>query len=189
MLKKLKRKKPQSPIIRTMEETILQLFFYVLPALVVGIVSYYFFSLHTNNEDNRRRFEIHRENQKHALPLRLQAYERMVLFLERISPGNLLTRVKPTSSDKNDYEQLLIRHIEQEFEHNLAQQIYVSDKCWNAIRASKNATISIIRKTNMSDKIDSANKLREVILTDLLDNEAPSETGLAFVKREVSDLF
>lgn len=172
-----------------MEQNILNLLFYLLPALVVGIISWYFFNQHIQNEDNRRRFLILKENQKHALPLRLQAYERMALFLERISPGNLLTRVAPLNSNKNEYERLLINHIEQEYEHNLAQQIYLSEKCWNAIRASKNATISIIRKTNMSDKIDSADKLREVILTDLLDNQPPSETGLAFVKEEVREIF
>lgn len=168
---------------------ILNFIFYLLPAVIVGLVSYYFFKSYIKNEENRRRYLIHKENQKHALPLRLQAYERMTLFLERISPGNLVTRVKPVNSSKDDYEQLLIQHIEQEFEHNLAQQIYLSSKCWSAIRASKNATISIIRKTNMSEKIDSANKLREIILTDLLDNQPPSETGLAFIKREVNQLF
>ena len=71
----------------------------------------------------------------------------------------------------------------------MTQQIYVSDQCWNAVRASKNATISIIRRTNMSDKIENSNKLREVILTDLFDNHPPSETGLAFVKKEVRELF
>ncbi|HET8886190.1 MAG TPA: hypothetical protein VFM70_07570 [Salinimicrobium sp.] len=172
-----------------MENDFLQLFFYLLPAIVVGLVSYYFFSLHTSNEEKRRRFILHKENQKQSLPLRLQAYERLSLFLERISPGNLLLRVNPVSSNKEDYERLLIRHIEQEFEHNLAQQIYVSDQCWNAVRASKNATISIIRRTNMSDKIENSNKLREVILTDLFDNHPPSETGLAFVKKEVRELF
>lgn len=167
----------------------LQLFLYLLPAVVVGVVSYYFFNLHIQNENKRRLFLIRKENQKKALPLRLQAYERMVLYLERISPGSLLLRVKPSNKDKNDYEDKLINSIEQEFEHNLAQQIYISNQCWEAIKASKNATISIIRKSNMSENVDSPDKLREVILTDLLDNKAPSETGLAYIKDEVTKLW
>lgn len=171
------------------EADFLQLFFYLLPALIVGIVSYYFFNLHVDNENKRRRFLIRKENQKNALPLRLQAYERMALFLERISPGSLLLRVKPVNGDKHDYENRLINSIEKEFEHNLAQQIYITESCWRAIKASKNATISIIRKSNMSDNVDTPDKLREVILTDLLDKKAPSDAGLAYIKSEVGKIF
>lgn len=121
--------------------------------------------------------------------MRLQAYERMALFLERISPGSLLLRLKPINADKHAYEKQLINTIEQEFEHNLTQQVYISSRCWNAIQASKNATISIIRKSNMSDKVDSPDKLREVILTDLLDKKPPSEAGLAYIKSEVNKLW
>lgn len=166
-----------------------QLISYLLPALVVGIVAFFFFDLHIKNENKRRLFLIRKENQKEALPLRLQAYERMVLFLERISPGNLLLRIKPDSEDKSQYENKLINSIEQEFEHNLAQQIYISNESWGAIKASKNATIAIIRKSNRSDEVTSANKLREVILTSLLESEAPSEAGLAYIKSEVGKLW
>jgi len=170
-----------------MPDQLLNLAFNLLPAVVVALLAFYFFNAHTKQEDGRRRFLLHKDNQKNALPQRLQAYERLALFLERIAPGNLLTRVKPYSDDEDDYESLLVRTIEQEFEHNLAQQIYVTQECWNVIRASKNATISIIRKTNMSDKIDSSDRLRETILRDLMDNQAPSETGLSYIKKEVGE--
>lgn len=166
---------------------ILQILAYCLPAVITGGVAYYFFSLHIKNENNRRKFLLHKENQKQALPLRLQAYERMALFLERIEPSKLLIRVTPNSPDKYDYENLLVFHIEQEFEHNLAQQIYISEKCWTIINTAKNTLIQTIRRANMSDKVDSANKLREVILTDLLDKQSPSSVALAFIKNEVSE--
>ena len=166
----------------------LELAAYTIPALVVGVVAYYFFNLHIKNEENRRRFLLHKDIQKDTLPLRLQAYERMALFLERIEPSKLLIRVAPASSDKFDYEALLIYHIESEFEHNLTQQIYISDKCWNIINTAKNTLIQTIRKANMSEKVDSADKLREIILTDLLDKQSPGSVALAFVKSEVSDI-
>ena len=170
-------------------DDILELLFNLLPALLVGIIAYYFFKEHIANEASRRRYVLHKELQKEALPLRLQAYERMALFLERIAPAKLLTRVNPTSSNKDDYEGLLIASIEQEFEHNLSQQIYVSDQCWNVILATKNATIQLIRKSNMLDKTDSANKLREVVLTELMDKAAPSTTALSYIKEEVSEMW
>lgn len=171
------------------EENYLQLLFYLLPAVVVGIIAFYFFNLHIRNEERRRRFLLHRENQKQALPLRLQAYERMALFLERISPGNLLVRVKPLKNDKNAYASLLIKTIEQEFEHNLAQQIYVSEECWNVIKASKNATITNIRKTAAKEDIEDSDQLRQQILSALLEQQAPSDTGLSYIKREVKALW
>ncbi|WP_109097079.1 hypothetical protein [Aquimarina sp. AU58] len=172
-----------------MESKIVDLLFNIIPAVIVGVISFYFFSLHTRNEEKRRRFLLHREHQKQSLPLRLQAYERMVLFLERISPGNLLTRIAPITEEKKDYESLLTHTIDQEFEHNLTQQIYVSDECWNTLKASKNATIALIRKTALKEEVDSAIKMREVILTELIEKGAPSETAIAIIKEEIGDLF
>nr|WP_299385416.1 hypothetical protein [Allomuricauda sp.] len=169
-------------------DDIFQLFAFLLPAVVTGAVAFYFFRLHTRNEDGRRRFLLHKDSQKDTLPIRLQAYERMVLFLERISINSLVVRVAPKSKDKNDYENLLIKQIETEFEHNLSQQIYMSDECWNIIKAAKNATIQLIRSAGMSDT-DSPDKLREDILNQTMDKQSPSATALAFIKNEVSDLW
>jgi uncharacterized membrane protein YraQ (UPF0718 family) len=170
-------------------DKIIELLFSVLPAVVVGAIAFYFFQQHIENEERRRRFLLKKDLQKEVFPLRLQAYERMVLFLERISPSKLLIRTNPTSSNKESYESLLIANIEQEFEHNLSQQIYVTDECWQIIIAAKNATIQLIRKSNMSEKTDSADKLREVILTELMDKQAPSATALSYIKKEVSDMW
>lgn len=170
-------------------DKIIELLFSVLPAVVVGAIAFYFFQQHIENEERRRRFLLKKDLQKEVFPLRLQAYERMVLFLERISPSKLLIRTNPTSSNKEAYEALLIANIEQEFEHNLSQQIYVTDECWQIIIAAKNATIQLIRKSNMSEKTDSADKLREVILTELMDKQAPSVTALSYIKKEVSDMW
>lgn len=163
--------------------------FLIVPALVVGLVAYYFFDRHTSHLENMKLRELHFKNRKQSLPLRLQAYERLVLFLERISPNQLVLRMSPVGKDKQDYENLLVQSIIQEFEHNLTQQIYVSDECWNVIRASKNSTISLIRKINMSEHITSAQKLREELLNYLLEKEAPNETGLAYVNSEVRKLW
>ncbi|NAY90843.1 hypothetical protein GTQ34_02835 [Muricauda sp. JGD-17] len=169
-------------------DDILQLFAYLLPAVVTGAIAFYFFRLHTRNEDGRRRFLLHKDSQKDTLPIRLQAYERMALFLERIAINNLVVRVAPKGKNKSDYENLLINQIETEFEHNLSQQIYMSDECWNIIKAAKNATIQIIRSAGMSET-ESPDKLREDILNQTMEKQAPSNTALAFVKKEVSDLW
>ncbi|MEJ2584483.1 MAG: hypothetical protein P8Z38_05385 [Robiginitalea sp.] len=169
-------------------DDILQLFAYLLPAVVTGAVAFYFFRLHTRNEEGRRRFLLHKDSQKNTLPIRLQAYERMALFLERISITSLVVRVAPKSADKAEYESLLIRTIENEFEHNLSQQIYMTDECWNVIKAAKNATIQAIRKSAVSEA-ESADKLREDLLSDTMEKTSPSSTALSFVKKEIGELW
>ena len=170
-------------------DRIIDLFLYAIPTIVTGLIAYYFFREHTKNEDGRRRFLLKKDMQINALPLRLQAYERMTIFLERITPSKLLIRISPKSSNKESYEALLIHTIEQEFEHNLSQQIYVTDRCWSIITAAKNATIQLIRKAGLLEKTDSADKLREVILTEMMERRPPSDAALSFIKDEVSDLW
>lgn len=174
-----------------MDDTLMQIlgyFAYLIPGVIVGVISYYFFKSHTEYLQRMQHYEIQSKIKKESVPQRLQAYERLVLFLERIAPGSLIPRVKPYNEDKNDYENLLIQTIEQEFEHNLTQQIFVSDACWRAVKASKNATITIIRNIAMKESIKDAHKLREEILSELLDKEVPSQTGIAFLKNGVKQI-
>ena len=121
-------------------EKIFEVLLYAIPSLITGLIAYYFFKEHTKNEDGRRRFLLKKDMQVNSLPIRLQAYERLTLFLERMTPSKILIRISPKSSNKESYESLLILTIEQEFEHNLSQQIYVSDRCWSITIAAKNAT-------------------------------------------------
>jgi hypothetical protein len=168
---------------------LIEILAYTLPSLITGGVAYFLFKSYFKDQQNTRRWLLQKENQKEALPLRLQAYERMTLYLERISLTKLLIRITPISNDKNDYENYIITQIEQEFEHNLTQQIYMTNECWTVILSSKNATIQVIRKTNMSERVDSADKLREVILNDLLEKQSPSAVALEYIKNEVGQLW
>ena len=164
---------------------IMELLSYTIPSVVTGAVAYYFFLNHTNNEERKMRLSLIRENQKQSLPIRLQAYERMALFLERINPSKLVLRITSVNNDINAYSQSLINTIEQEFEHNLAQQIYISEQCWSVITASKNATIHIIKKTAEENTVTKAQELREALIKSVLNNAAPSTTALTFLKDEV----
>lgn len=166
----------------------LELAFYTLPALITGGVAYYLFDNYFKDQQNTRRWLSQKENQKQALPLRLQAYERMALFLERINPSKLLIRVAPMSDDKVAYQNLLIHHIEQEYEHNLTQQIYITDECWTMVLTAKNTIIQNIRKTTADTTVADADKLREKILSNLLQDEVATNVALAFLKSEVSEV-
>jgi hypothetical protein len=168
---------------------IIEMLAYTLPSLITGGVAYYLFDSYFKDQQNTRRWLLQKDNRKDILPLRLQAYERMTLFVERINPSQLLVRIAPLSEDKTDYQNFIIAQIEQEFEHNLAQQIYISDECWSIITTAKNATIQMIRLAAKNEKIADANQLREVILSDLLGKTPPSSAALAFLKNEVGQLW
>jgi hypothetical protein len=170
-----------------MGEQILGLMVYCIPALVTGVIAFLFFREHTDNENNRRNFILKESIQKESLPIRLQAYERLTLFLERISPQNLLKRVSPISQEVEDYKSLLIQTVEQEYEHNLSQQIYVSDPCWRIVSAAKNSTIQTIVSFKNKD-VNTANDIRPLLLDILLNNEVTTEMALNFLNEEVSIL-
>jgi hypothetical protein len=168
---------------------IIEIFAYTIPSLITGGVAYFLFDSYFKDQQNTRRWLLQKDNRKDTLPQRLQAYERMTLFMERINPSQLLVRITPISDDKNEYANYVIAQVEQEFEHNLAQQIYISDECWSIITTAKNATIQMIRLASKSEKVADANQLREMILNDLLGKTAASSAALAFMKNEVGQLW
>ncbi|UMB61125.1 hypothetical protein MHL31_02720 [Lutibacter sp. A80] len=169
-------------------EKFIELLTYTIPAIVTGAVAYYFFMNHTDFEQQRLKLSLLKENQKAALPIKLQAYERMTLYLERINPSKLLLRITSINNDKEAYVLSLINTIEQEFEHNLSQQIYISEKCWSIIITSKNATIQLIKQTELNEDVKTAQDLREAVLKKMLENTPPSTTALAFIKDEVKSI-
>lgn len=169
-------------------DKIIELAFYTLPALITRSVAYYLFNSYFNDQQNTRRWLVQKENQKLGLPLRLQAYERLALFLERISLNKLLVRVAPLSSDKADYVNLLAQHIEQEFDHNLAQQIYVSDECWMMVLTAKNTLIQNLRKTALNTEVANADQLRETVLANQLETQSATNIALGYLKTEVSNI-
>ncbi|MEI6864556.1 hypothetical protein [Flavicella sp.] len=159
--------------------------FSTIPAIITGGIAYYFFKTHIQNENDRRNFELLQQGKKLTLPARLQAYERITLFLERINPSQLLIRIKPLGDNKNVYSSILLSTIEQEYEHNISQQIYISEECWNVITTSKNAVAHIISEITKDNLIKNSQELREGILKKMLDTTPPSAIALSFLKAEV----
>lgn len=166
----------------------IEVLLYAVPSLITGGVAYYLFDSYFKDQQNTRRWLTQKENQKQSLPLRLQAYERLALFLERISPAKLLIRVAPLNDDKADYQNLLIHHIEQEYEHNMTQQIYITDECWTMILTAKNTIIQTLRKTTLDPSVTNADQLREKVLSNMLDGNSATQLALSYLKTEVTDV-
>jgi hypothetical protein len=108
-----------------------------IPALLVFLAGYLALSAMIRNDANRRRLELMLNNQKVTLPLRLQAYERLTLFLERISPESLIVRVNKAGMSAQKLQTALLESIRAEWEHNLSQQLYVSHEAWELVKNAK----------------------------------------------------
>ncbi len=77
-------------------------------------------------------------------PLQLQAYERLVLLCERIAMPNLISRVSQPGLSAREMQVFLIETIKQEYEYNASQQIYVSQKAWDAVRGLRDQNMLFI---------------------------------------------
>ncbi len=161
---------------------------YALPAAVTGYTTYYFLNRFYRYEEKKQLLKAKADLKKHALPVRLQAYERLALFLERISPAKLLQHIKPDNEDKQQFEMSLVFQIQSEFEHNLSQQIYVSDKCWDMIVTSKNAMLMFIKQTSEDASVQTASDLQNMLLERSANDELPTKIGLAYIRNEVTEL-
>lgn len=104
-----------------MEDTFVKSITYLLPTLVTGLIAYYMFNGLVKQQNTSKKLEFLSESKKNSLAMKLKAYERMLLFCERINPIKMLVRIKPFTENTQDYLQLLIANVEQEFEHNLVQ--------------------------------------------------------------------
>lgn len=169
-----------------MEDKLLESITYVLPALVTGGVAYYMMNAFVRQNNNEKKFEMLTQKKKDSLPIRLQAYERMLLFCERINPIKMLIRVKPVGNETDKYLQLVLQQIEQEFEHNMVQQLYITDECWNVIIAAKNSVINKLKQVALDS--NSAADFRENILLDYAKEQPPTDTAVAFLKNEVKKM-
>jgi hypothetical protein len=166
-----------------MEGGITEMLAMSLPTIIMAIVAYYFINIHIKSLNTQNKFETLSQRKKEGLPIKLLAYERMVLFCDRINPIKLLVRVKPIDTTTEGYLQLLLKSIEQEFEHNSVQQIYISEECWKVIITVKLAIISKLKQVASTSK--DAQELREKMMISYQTTIPPTDTAIAFIKSEV----
>ncbi len=159
----------------------------VLPALIVFVTAYFLFRDMLENDQRRREFEFRVLHAKEMTPVKLQAYERLTLFLERIAPESMLIRHSPQDLTVEQYHQILLSTIRQEFEHNLSQQIYVSLLLWETIRGAKEKLVTLINKAAEElDQKSSGYELSKKIFNNYLEEDpAPIALALSDLKKEV----
>lgn len=113
-----------------------------LIALLIASISFF------QSKNKKRDSEEDSANKYNAIPLQLQAYERLALLCERISIPNLISRVNQPQATAQEMRILLLEHIKQEFEYNASQQIYVSKVAWDAVRNLRDQSLLIINQVS-----------------------------------------
>ena len=130
------------------------------------------------------------EKQKHLFPLQLQAYERIVLFMERIEPSNLVMRSKTNDMTAQQLHGILLNNIREEYENNVSQQIYISDNAWNLTKQAKEETINILNlAANSLDTNGNSNDLTRAIFEKMMMlPKSPSQIALDYLKAEIKQV-
>jgi len=130
------------------------------------------------------------ESQKIILPLRLQAYERIVLFLERIFPSTLILRLNKQDLSSAQLQSLLVKTIRDEFEYNLSQQIYISSTSWELIKNAKEETIRLINQAagKVKENTPSSESARIILEISLEKEKNPINLAIEELKKEVRNL-
>ena len=169
----------------------LEILKYLLPALVVFATTFYMVRKYFNDEEQKRKQQFFANNRNLTAPLRLQAYERLILFLERISPESLIIRVNKPGYTCQQLQSELTNTIRSEFEHNLSQQLYVSAGAWEMLKIARGRTIQLINMTSEKVQKDSPSiNLSKAILESIVDQEkAPATDAINFLKKEFSQIF
>ena len=164
---------------------------YTLPALFVFLATYLVMSKMVKSEQLRLKAENVLNNQKYITPIRLQAYERMVMLLERISPQSLIMRTQRQNITNQELQSALLKTIRSEFEHNMAHQLYISDKAWEMVRMAKEDCIKFINQTALQTKPDGNSlQLCKLILENTMDRDLdPTTKAINYLKEEVRTLF
>jgi hypothetical protein len=143
------------------------------------------------NSEKLQQMRLVKKTQQITIPLRLQAYERLILFLERISPDSILLRANYPDKTGKQLQQELLQNIRAEFEHNLSQQLYVSIESWNSVKNARNFTIALIN-TAAAELAEGASAIelsRNILASTSEMEQSPTQKAIDELKKDIQRIF
>ncbi len=164
---------------------------YTIAGLATVALAYYLVKPHLERAEGIQLLELKKAVTNQTLPLRLQAYERMVLFIERVNPANMLIRLSATDYTAAELHSIVVNEIRNEYQHNVTQQIYVSPMAWGVIRRVKNDTLGIVTNAVKALPEDASGlELSRTILMHLSKlEENPYDIAGAMIRKDLDDIF
>jgi hypothetical protein len=155
------------------------------------LAAYFIIKAFLDREYKNKMMDLRMQNQQTITPIRLQAYERMVLFLERISITQLVSRVHKSGMSARLLQSELVKTIRNEYDHNLSQQVYITQQTWNSIKTAKEETIRAINIASTKVSDDAAGLDLVNVLFDLVTKveKLPTDIALEQLKLEAKQTF
>ena len=163
---------------------------YCIPALIVLLATWIVMHKLFNNEQQKREWELKRASQKEISPIRLRAYERLALMLERTQPEHMLMELEVSTMTVQQVQQRLLQTIRLEFDHNMSQQIYVSESVWEQIMVARGQMMAFVTAMAVQLPPESTSlDYAKVLLTAYSTNgETANEKALRALKEEAAKL-
>ena len=163
----------------------------LIPASVVLYAAFLLVRSFIQKEIDLKRLEVRGRSMETILPNRLHAYERMTLFLERMSPQNLLVRLNTGTMPAREFHQLLLAEVRNEYNHNVSQQVYISEDVWELIKGAKEDLIVTINDSaaEMPPEATSLDLAKKVFEKTILKTIDPLAHALSELKREIQRTF
>jgi hypothetical protein len=173
------------------QKSIIDILFFLALALLVFATAFFLLKRFFDGQYRLKLLEAKLQTQKDIVPLRLQAYERLTVLLERISPNNLIGRIYQPGLTVRELHLELLSNIRSEFDHNISQQIYVSQDVWNHVRNTREEIVKVINAAGSSiDPNAKCAELSKIIFENLMkENNDPSQKAIDFIKKEVNQLY
>ncbi len=162
----------------------------LLPLAIIFLFVYYMLKAFFDQFEKNRKQEFRMKFSEQILPLRLQAYERLALLLERIRPESMILRLTQPGMTVFELQKALLHTIREEYEHNLSQQIYVSPTAWAMVNAARQSMLQLVSATaNELKPDDQAGELATEILDEYASiSDDPLTVALAFINNEAKEI-
>lgn len=172
-------------------DAIIEILKITIPGLIVFATTYYVLKQMLDGQFRKKELELRREAKNSMTPSRVNAYERIILLLERIHPSELVLRVHKKGISAKAFQSELVLAIREEFQHNLTQQIYVSNAAWNLTKNAKEETIKLINiaASNLppnASGLDLSNSIFQILMKI---DQNPVDVAKDYLKAEIRKLF
>ena len=161
----------------------------LIPAAVVLYAMYLVVKSFLEKELTKHSMEIRSKSIETVLPNRLHAYERICLFLERIAPDNLIVRLNNGKYTAREFQQILLNEIREEYNHNVSQQLYMSEEVWGLVRSAKEDLIKTVNESTseLPEEATSIDLARKIFSVER--EYDPIQHALSAVKTEIRQTF
>lgn len=170
-------------------DTILIITIAIFPSLLIAVTATLLVKRFMENDQRKKLLEMKYQSQSLITPIRLQAYERMAMFLERIEPNSLLYRVNNQELTAYQIQTILLATIRSEYEHNLSQQVYISAETWDAIRNAKERVVNMINVAAGKLPVTATSTDLATEILQAVAESSPIAHAMEELKREISMLY